>query len=165
MKNLVRKYIRKQINEMFVAEAGESGSAMGSLGGLDALKPQADDQVQNIEDIQTITQQTIDSNVEALKQMQLQKKNLDLNKQRAAQELKSNVPADPLTPSSAVNTLKSVNNAKLKNISTMQADGTKKTKELAQQNKDLQQKLADMENLQKSFDATNTKMNSAPAAQ
>lgn len=161
MKNLVRKYIRKQINEMFVSEAGESGSAMGTLGGLDSLKPQADDQVQNIEDIQTMTRQTVDSNIEAMKQIELQKKNLELNKKRANQELKSSVPADPLTPDSAVNALKSVNNAKLKNITTMQSDSAKKAAELTQQNKDLEQKLADMENLQKSFDATNKKMSAA----
>jgi len=161
MKNLVRKYIRKQINEMFVSEAGESGSKMGALGGLDSLKPQADDQVQNIEDIQTMTQQTVDSNIEAMKQIELQKKNLELNKKRAGQELKSSVPADPLTPPSAVNTLKSVNNAKLKNITKMQADSTKKAIDLTQQNKDLEQKMADMEDLQKSFDATNAKMSAA----
>jgi len=164
MKNLLRKYIRKQINEMFVSEAGENTSSIGTLSGLDALKPQADDQVQNIEDIQNMTQQTIDSNIEAVKQIELQKKNLELNKKRAGQELKSSVPADPLTPPSAVNTLKSVNNAKVKNIDKMQKDNLSKSKELTQQNKDLEKKLSDMENLQKTFAATTTKMNSTSSS-
>jgi len=160
MKQLLRKYIRKQLNEMFysLSEAGESGSSLGSL---DSLQPKVDDQVQNVEDLQNITNQTIDSNNETIEQMELQKKNLELNKKRANQEVKSTVPADPLTPASAVNTLRSVNNAKVKNIVKMQQDNVKKNIELKKQNQDLEKKLSDMEDLQQTIQKTGDQMNSA----
>lgn len=147
-----------------ISEAGESGSNMGSLSGLDSLQPEITDQVQNVEDLQTITNQTIDSNIETIKQIELQKQNLELNKKRANQELKSTVPADPLTPQNSVNALKSINNAKLKNIVKMQQDGVKKSVELAKQNQDLQKKLDDMEALQNTIQNTSKQMTSAVPA-
>jgi hypothetical protein len=163
MEKLLREYIRKQINEMFyyLAEAGESGSALGNL---QSLQPKVDDQIQNVEDLQSITNQTIDSNNETIKQIELQKKNLELNKKRANQEVSSSVPADPLAPPNTVNALKSINNAKLKNIDKIQQDGVKKSAELKQQNQDLENKLTDMEKLQKTIQTTSKQMNSAPTS-
>lgn len=158
MKKLLRKYIKEQINEFFLLEAGESGSELGSL---TSAQPNMEDQIQNIEDLQDITNKTIDANNETIKQIEFQKKNLELNKKRANQELKAAVPADPLTPQNAINTLKTVNNAKLKNIDTMQKDNVKKTTDLMNQNKDLEQKLADMENLQQTIQKSSTQTSTA----
>ena len=162
MKSLVRKYIRKQINLLFEGE--ESGSSLGSLGGLDALAPKGEDQVQSIEDLQTMASKTIETNNNAIKQIELQKKNLELNKKRANQEVKSTVPADPLTPEKSLNALKSVNTEKVKNIDDMQKDNIKKSVELSNQNKELLKKVDDMEKMQKDMSAKQAQAKSTLAS-